>query len=43
MARSWDAPTCFLDEGAGEIDNDIAERALRGFAIAWKNRLFAGS
>jgi transposase len=33
----------FLKDGAVEIDNNIAERALRGIAIGRKNWLFAGS
>ncbi|WP_082731624.1 MULTISPECIES: IS66 family transposase [unclassified Sphingomonas] len=41
--RRWDALTRFLDEGAAEIDNNIAERAMRAVAIGRKNWLFAGS
>jgi transposase len=33
----------FLDDGKIEIDNNIAERAVRGIAIGRKNWLFAGS
>ncbi|MGB4192164.1 MAG: IS66 family transposase, partial [Rickettsiales bacterium] len=33
----------FLDDGKIEIDNNIAERALRGVAVGRKNWLFAGS
>lgn len=33
----------FLDEGTAEIDNNIAERAIRSIAIGRKNWLFAGS
>lgn len=33
----------FLKDGAIEIDNNIAERALRGIAVGRKNWLFAGS
>lgn len=33
----------FLEDGAIEIDNNIAERALRGVAVGRKNWLFAGS
>jgi len=41
--RRWDALTRFLGEGAAEIDNNIAERAMRAVAIGRKNWLFAGS
>jgi transposase len=41
--KRWDALTRFLDEGAAEIDNNIAERAVRTIAIGRKNWLFAGS
>jgi hypothetical protein len=33
----------FLDDGTIEIDNNIAERALRSVAVGRKNWLFAGS
>jgi hypothetical protein len=33
----------FLDDGRLEIDNNIAERALRGVAVGRRNWLFAGS
>ncbi len=33
----------FLDDGTIEIDNNIAERALRAVAVGRKNWLFAGS
>jgi transposase len=33
----------FLDDGSIEIDNNIAERAMRGIALGRKNWLFAGS
>jgi hypothetical protein len=39
----WDALTRFLEDGRLEIDNLIAERALRGVAIGRRNWLFAGS
>ncbi|MGF1627279.1 MAG: transposase [Alphaproteobacteria bacterium] len=35
--------TCYLDDGHLEIDNNTAERALRGIALGRKNYLFAGS
>jgi len=33
----------FLEDGAVEIDNNIAERAMRPIAVGRKNWLFAGS
>jgi transposase len=33
----------YLDDGTLEIDNNIAERAIRGLAVGRKNWLFAGS
>ncbi|MPT48388.1 MAG: IS66 family transposase [Sphingobium sp.] len=41
--KRWHALTLFLDEGIAEIDNNIAERAMRTVAIGRKNWLFAGS
>ncbi|HBT37344.1 MAG TPA: IS66 family transposase [Hyphomonas sp.] len=41
--KRWVALTRFLDEGVAEIDNNIAERAMRSVAIGRKNWLFAGS
>lgn len=41
--KRWAALTRFLDEGLAEIDNNIAERAMRSVAIGRKNWLFAGS
>lgn len=41
--KRWDALIRFLDEGTAEIDNNIAERAMRSIAIGRKNWLFAGS
>ncbi len=41
--KRWTALTRFLDEGRAEIDNNIAERAMRSVAIGRKNWLFAGS
>lgn len=41
--KRWTALTRFLDEGTAEIDNNIAERAIRSIAIGRKNWLFAGS
>jgi hypothetical protein len=41
--KRWDALSRFLDDGRAEIDNNIAERAIRAIAIGRKNWLFAGS
>ena len=41
--KRWHALTRFLDEGTAEIDNNIAERAMRSVAIGRKNWLFSGS
>ncbi len=42
LAR-WPALTRYVDDGRLEIDNNAAERSLRGIAIGRKNWLFAGS
>jgi hypothetical protein len=42
LAR-WEALSRFLGDGRIEIDNNAAERALRGVALGRKNWLFAGS
>ncbi len=39
----WPALLRFCDDGALEIDNNAAERALRAVAVGRKNYLFAGS
>ncbi len=39
----WDALARYLDDGRIELDNLIAERALRPVAIGRRNYLFAGS
>lgn len=39
----WDALRRYLDDGRIELDNLIAERALRPVAIGRRNYLFAGS
>ena len=39
----WDALTRFVDDGHIEMDNNAAERSLRGVALGRKNYLFAGS
>ena len=41
--KRWPALSRFLDDGRLEIDNNIAERALRGVAVRRRNWLFAGS
>lgn len=41
--KRWIALTRFVDDGLAEIDNNIAERAMRTMAIGRKNWLFAGS
>lgn len=41
--KRWAALARFLDDGRLEIDNNIAERAMRSIAIGRKNWLFAGS
>jgi transposase len=41
--KRWPALTHYHDDGRLDIDNLIAERALRGVAIGRRNRLFAGS
>jgi transposase len=39
----WTALTRYRDDGRLEIDNNIAENAIRGVALGRKNWLFAGS
>lgn len=39
----WTALSRYIDDGCLEIDNNAAERALRGVAVGRKNWLFAGS
>jgi hypothetical protein len=39
----WKALTRYVDDGAVEIDNNAAERALRGVALGRSNYLFMGS
>jgi transposase len=39
----WEALTRFVDHGRIEMDNNAAERSLRGVALGRKNYLFAGS
>ncbi len=42
LAR-WKALTRYVDDGRLEIDNNAAERALRGVSLGRKNYLFMGS
>lgn len=39
----WEALSVYIDDGRVEIDNNIAERAIRPIGIGRKNWLFAGS
>ena len=39
----WDALVRYIEDGNIEIDNNAAERSLRGVALGRKNYLFAGS
>lgn len=41
--KRWKALSRFIDDGRIEIDNNAAERAIRGIALGRKNYLFAGS
>lgn len=41
--NQWQALTRYLNDGRIEIDNNTAERALRGVALGRKNFLFLGS
>jgi hypothetical protein len=41
--KLWPALLRYCDDGAAEIDNSAAERALRGMAIGRRNYLFAGA
>lgn len=41
--NQWHALTRYLDDGRIEIDNNTAERALRGVSLGRKNYLFLGS
>ena len=39
----WPALCSYLNDGRVEIDNNAAERSIRGIALGRKNYLFAGS
>jgi transposase len=41
--NQWDALIYYCDDGLSEIDNNIAENALRAVTLGRKNFLFAGS
>jgi transposase len=41
--KRWPALSRYRDDGAIEIDNNAAERALRGPVLSRKNFLFAGA
>jgi hypothetical protein len=43
LLKQWDALNLYCSNGWAEIDNNIAENALRGVALCRKNWLFAGS
>jgi transposase len=43
LLKQWDALNLYCGNGWVEIDNNIAENALRGVALGRKNWLFAGS
>ncbi len=43
VRRQWAALTRYLSDGALDIDNNAAERALRMVAVGRKNWMFAGS
>lgn len=43
VLNRWDALNTFVREGRAEIDDNVAERALRAVALGRKNFLFAGS
>ncbi|MDA3821995.1 MAG: IS66 family transposase [Bacteroidales bacterium] len=41
--QRWDNLLAYLKDGSLEIDNNLAENAIRGIALGRKNYLFAGS
>lgn len=43
LLKQWDALNLYCRNGWAEIDNNIAENALRSVALGRKNWLFAGS
>jgi hypothetical protein len=42
MLNQWQALIYYCDDGVAEIDNNIAENALRGCCLGRKNFLFLG-
>jgi hypothetical protein len=42
LLNQWQALTYYCDDGIAEIDNNIAEKALRGVALGRKNFMFLG-
>jgi hypothetical protein len=43
MLSNWKALTRYCEDGDLEIDNNGAERSLRGIAVARRNWMFYGS
>ena len=43
LHNEWDKLTCYLDDGRLEIDNNLAENAIRPFVVGRKNWLFSTS
>lgn len=43
LLKQWEALNVYCSNGWVEIDNNIAENALRGVAVGRKNWMFAGS
>ncbi len=43
LLKQWDSLNVYCSNGWVEIDNNIAENALRGVAVGRKNWMFAGS
>ena len=41
--QRWDNLLAYLEDGSLEIDNNLAENAIRPIALGRKNYLFAGS
>ena len=43
MLNQWQALVYYCDDGRAEIDNNLAENALRGVALGRKNYMFLGA
>ncbi len=43
LHNEWDKLNRYLDDGRLEIDNNLAENAIRPFVIGWKNWIFSNS